>query len=87
MLDELAAEEAHIQVSLLAVVQIAVGAFFRLVVGVESVAGGMRADEAFACLHIIKQCLLAFGGHRRLLVSAFAAQIPGGVEEDGIELV
>ncbi len=60
MLDELATDEAHIRVSLITMIEIAIRSLLGLIVSVESITRGMRADEALACLHEIKQRLLAF---------------------------
>ena len=87
VLDEFAAEEAHVRVGLLAVVHEAVRPLLRFVVGVVRVARRMRADEALAAANVVEQRLLARRGDGRLLVRARRAEIARGVEEDRVELV
>jgi len=57
-----------------------------LIIGMESVRGGMRADETLPSPHEIEEGLLARQGHRGLLVGARGAEVPGGVEHHRVEL-
>src|SRR5207302_3721111 len=59
VLDELAAEKAHVGVRLATVVQVTGQALFLLVARVKRVAGRVRADKAFAAAHVLEQRLLA----------------------------
>ena len=84
--NELGPEEADVAVSLVAMILETLWALLGLVVGVEGVCGGVRADEALTSLHKVKECLLAGERHRRVLVGPRGAEVTRGVEHHGIKL-
>ena len=86
MADELGPEEADVAVSLVAMILETLWTLLGLIIGMEGVRGGVRADEALARLHEVKECLLARERHRRVLIRPRGAKVTRGVKHHGVEL-
>src|SRR5258708_31513315 len=87
MNDEFAAKHAEIRIGFFTVSDVARGKVFGVRLGVESVAGGVHTGEAHAIVNGVEKSLLAFAGHRRILVVAQFGEIAGGEKDQAVEVV